>query len=165
MNEQKFYQAVTEKASELNMSPLLLISGIEGLYSFKDVQIDNINYRFLDNLILTILALRIGDSFHAIAEDNLKNPSQTIRESAAKELRELSNMEITHSSNMYLQSFANVLAGKSVIRKYHEKALEVAALEVQKVQNRFQNPSIGAIVLDICNDMKGSEEFAFLFRA
>jgi hypothetical protein len=68
MNEQEFYKMVNAKARALNMSPLLLISGIEGLYSFKDVQIDNINYRFLDNLILTILALRIGDSFHAIAE-------------------------------------------------------------------------------------------------
>ena len=147
------------------MSPLLLISGIEGLYSFKDVQIDNINYRFLDNLILTILALRIGDSFHAIAEENLKNPSKKLRESAQMELNELSYDEINQSSNMYLQSFANVLAGKTVIRKYHEKALEVAAFEVQKAQSRFQNPSIGAIVLDICQDMKGNKEFAFLFRA
>lgn len=165
MNEQEFYKAVNEKARELNMSPLLLISGIEGLYSFKDVQVDNINYRFLDNLILTILALRIGDSFHALAEDNLKNPNQKVRESANFELKELTQEEINQSSNMYLQSFANVLAGKSAIRKYHEKALEVAAFEVQKVQSRFQNPSIGAIVLDICHDMKGNEEFAFLFRA
>jgi hypothetical protein len=156
---------VNEKARELNMSPLLLISGIEGLYSFKDVQIDNINYRFLDNLILTILALRIGDSFHAIAEENLKNPSQKLRESAQLELNELTYDEINQSSNMYLQSFANVLAGKTVIRKYHEKALQVAAFEVQKAQSRFQNPSIGAIVLDICQDMKGNKEFAFLFRA
>jgi hypothetical protein len=66
---------------------------------------------------------------------------------------------------MYLQSFASVLAGKSTIRKYHEKALEVAALEVQKAQEQFQNASIGAIVLDICYDMKGNEDFAFLFRA
>ena len=65
---------------------------------------------------------------------------------------------------MYLQSFANVLAGKSAIRKYHEKALEVAAMEVRKAQEQFRNPSIGAIVLDICYDMKGNQDFAFLFR-
>jgi hypothetical protein len=165
MNEQEFYKVVNAKARELDMSPLLLISGIEGLYSFKDVQIDNINYRFLDNLILTILALRIGDSFHAIAEENLKSSSEELRSAATTELTELSYDEINHSSNMYLQSFANVLAGKTPIRKYHEKALEVAALEVKKVQDRFQNPSIGAIVLDICYEMKGNEEFAFLFRA
>lgn len=165
MNEQQFYNAVNEKARALNMSPLVLISGIEGLYSFKDVQIDNINYRFLDNLILTILALRIGDSFHAIAEENLKSSSQKLRDSAHLELKELSYEEIKRSSNMYLQSFANVLAGKSMIRKYHEKALDVAAYEVQKVQDRFQNPSIGAIVLDICHEMRGNENFAFLFRA
>jgi hypothetical protein len=165
MNEQQFYKVVNEKARELRMSPLLLISGIEGLYSFKDVQIDNINYRFLDNLILTILALRIGDSFHTLAEENLRSSSNKLRESAQQELKELTQDEISQSSNMYLQSFANVLSGKSVIRKYHEKALEVAAFEVQKVQSRFQNPSIGAIVLDICHDMKGNEEFSFLFRA
>ena len=165
MNEQQFYKAVNAKARELNMSPLLLISGIEGLYSFKDVQIDNINYRFLDNLILTILALRIGDSFHAIAEENLKSPDEELRLSANSELKELTSEEISRSSNMYLQSFANVLAGKSTIRKYHEKALEVAAFEVRKAQDRFQNPSIGAIVLDICYDMKSNEDFAFLFRA
>lgn len=165
MNEQQFYKVVNEKARELQMSPLLLISGIEGLYSFKDVQIDNINYRFLDNLILTILALRIGDSFHALAEENLRSSSDKLRESAQQELKELSYDEINRSSNMYLQSFANVLSGKSIIRKYHEKALEVAAFEVKKAQDQFQNPSIGAIVLDICHDMKGNENFAFLFRA
>lgn len=165
MNEYQFYQAVNTKARELNISPMLLISGIEGLYTFKDVQIDNINYRFLDNLILTILALRIGDSFHAIAEANLKSANNEIRKAADSELKELTREEIDGSANMYLQSFANVLAGKSAIRKYHEKALEVAALEVQKAQDQFQNASIGAIVLDICYDMKGNEDFAFLFRA
>src|SRR5215217_5299389 len=87
MNEQQFYNVVNTKARELNMSPLLLISGIEGLYSFKDVQIDNINYRFLDNLILTILALRIGDSFHAIAEENLKSSNDELRIAATTELK------------------------------------------------------------------------------
>ena len=165
MNEHQFYNVVNAKARELNMSPLLLISGIEGLYSFKDVQIDNINYRFLDNLILTILALRIGDSFHAIAEENLKSSNDELRSAADLELKELTPDEIVQSSNTYLQSFANVLAGKSIVRRYHEKALELAAMEVRRVQEKFQNPSIGAIVLDICYDLKGNEDFAFLFRA
>jgi len=163
MNEHQFYQAVNTKAREMNMSPLLLISGIEGLYSFKDVQMDAVNYRFLDNLILTILALRIGDSFHAIAEKNLSSSNGEIRQAAHFELKELSKDEIIHSANIYLQSFANVLAGKSAIRKYHEKALEVAALEVQKAQQLFKNGSIGSIILDICYDMKGNTDFSFLF--
>ena len=164
MKEHQFYQAVNIKAREMNMSPLLLISGIEGLYSFKDVQMDDVNYRFLDNLILTILALRIGDSFHAIAEKNLNSSNTEVRKAAGFELKELSNEEISHSANIYLQSFANVLAGKSTIRKYHEKALEVAALEVQKAQQHFKNASIGSIILDICYDMKGNTDFSFLFN-
>ena len=145
------------------MSPLLLISGIEGLYSFREVALNSINYPFLDNLILSILALRIGDSFHAIAEENLKNPNHEIRYAANVELRELSSDEINHSPNLYLQSFAKVLAGKSAIRKYHEKALEVAALEVRKAQEQFKKASIGSIVQDICHDMKGNVDFSFLF--
>lgn len=163
MNEHQFYQAINEKARELNLNPLLLISGIEGLYSFRDVQLNSINYPFLDNLILSILALRIGDSFHTIAEKNLNSSSDEVRRAAGTELRELSREEIHYSSNVYLQSFANVLGGKSAIRKYHEKALDVAALEVRKAQEQFKNASIGSIVLDICNDMKGNADFSFLF--
>jgi hypothetical protein len=163
MNEQHFYMAVNSKARELNMSPLLLISGIEGLYSFREVALNSINFPFLDNLILSILALRIGDSFHSIAEQNLKSANDEVRNAASVELKELSHEEIEHSANAYLQSFARVLAGKSAIRKYHEKALEVAALEVRKVQEQFKNASIGSIVLDICNDMKENVDFSFLF--
>jgi hypothetical protein len=163
MNEHQFYQAVNTKAREVNMSPLLLISGIEGLYSFKDVQMDAVNYRFLDNLILTILALRIGDSFHAMAEKNLSSLNSEVRQAAGFELKELSKEEITQSANIYLQSFVNVLGGKGTIRKYHEKALEVAALEVQKAQQSFKNASIGSIILDICYDLKGNTDFSFLF--
>ena len=163
MNEQQFYVAVNSKARELNMSPLLLISGIEGLYSFREVALNSINFPFLDNLILSILALRIGDSFHSMAEQNLKSTNVEVRYAANVELRELSYSEIEHSANVYLQSFARVLAGKSTIRKYHEKALEVAALEVRKAQEQFKNASIGSIVLDICNEMKGNVDFSFLF--
>jgi hypothetical protein len=163
MNEQHFYMAVNSKARELNMSPLLLISGIEGLYSFREVALNSINCPFLDNLILSILALRIGDSFHSIAEQNLKSANDEVRYAANVELKELSHEEIEHSANAYLQSFARVLAGKSAIRKYHEKALEVAALEVRKAQEQFKNASIGSIVLDICNDMREKVDFSFLF--
>ena len=163
MNEQQFYIAVNSKARELNMSPLLLISGIEGLYSFREVALNSINFPFLDNLILSILALRIGDSFHSIAEQNLKSANDEVRYAANIELKELSHEEIQHSANAYLQSFARVLAGKSAIRKYHEKALEVAALEVRKAQELFKINSIGSIVLAICQDMKGSVDLSFLF--
>lgn len=163
MNEQQFYQAVSDKAKEYNMSPLLLVSGIEGLYSFKDVPLNTINYPFLDNLILTIFALRIGDSFHILAEQNLASDDNAVRTAAAVELKELTTEEIDHSANRYLQSFAGVLNGKSSIRKYHEKALEVAALEVRKAQEQFKINSIGSIVLAICQDMKGSVDLSFLF--
>lgn len=72
MNEQLFLQTVNNKAKEFGISPLLLLSGVEGIYSFRDVKINAINYQFLDSLILTIFALRIGDGFHNIAEENLK---------------------------------------------------------------------------------------------
>jgi hypothetical protein len=163
MNEQQFYQAVSDKAKEYNMSPLLLVSGIEGLYSFKDVPLNTINYPFLDNLILTIFALRIGDSFHTLAEQNLSSSDNAVRTAAAVELKELTTEEIDGSANSYLQSFAGVLNGKSSIRKYHEKALEVAALEVRKAQEQFKINSIGSIVLAICQDMKGSVDLSFLF--
>ena len=58
--------------------------------------------------------------------------------------------EITESSNPYLQSFATIIDGKSPIRKYHEKALEVAAVEIRKAQMNFSNNSIGTIMLYIC---------------
>ena len=89
MNEQQFYQAVTERSQELNVNPLLLLSGIEGLYTFKDVKLNAINYDLLDSLILTIFALRIGDQFHILAEDNLASESKTVRMAASEELKEL----------------------------------------------------------------------------
>jgi hypothetical protein len=152
MNEQEFYQAVTERSKEVNVNPLLLLSGIEGLYTFRDVKLNAINYDLLDSLILTIFALRIGDQFHNLAEDNLTSESKTVRMAANEELRELNKEEIDTSQNRYLQSFASVLNGKSPIRKYHEKALEVAAYEIKKAQVIFGNESIGIIILAICKD-------------
>jgi hypothetical protein len=150
MNEQLFLQILNQKSRELNISPLLLLSGIEGLYTFKDVPINAINYEFLDSLILTIFTLRIGDEFHSIAEYNLSSEHHTVRIAANTELSELSADDIAHSNNPYLQSFASVLDGKSAIRRYHVKALEVAALEVEKVQQLFKSNSIGTIIMAIC---------------
>lgn len=164
MNEQLFYQTITTKARELGINPLLLISGIEGLYTFRDVEISAINYQFLDSLILTIFALRIGDSFHSIAEDNLNSANPEVMQAAALELKALTSQEIAHSTNTYLQSFASILGGKSTIRRYHEKALEVAAFEIQKVQAGYSHNSISEIMLFICkNDVGGDLNLSALF--
>ena len=152
MNEQHFYQALHDRSKELNINPLLLLSGIEGLYTFKDIHLNAINYDFLDSLILTIFALRIGDKFHSLAEENLTSPNESTRQAAHIELSELTNEQIIQSSNPYLQSFAKVLDGKSPVRNYHTKALEVAALEIGKAQLVFENESIGLIMLAICKD-------------
>jgi len=152
MNEQLFYSAITERSKEVNVNPLLLLSGIEGLYTFRDVKLNSINYELLDSLILTIFALRIGDQFHNIAEDNLNSQSKTVRMAASAELKELSSNDIERSQNRYLQSFASVLGGKSTIRKYHEKALEIAAYEIKKAQTIFGSESIGIVILAICKD-------------
>ena len=166
MNEQQFYQAITERSQELNVNPLLLLSGIEGLYTFRDVKLNAINYDLLDSLILTIFALRIGDQFHSMAEENLASESKTVRMTANEELKELNSSDIERSQNKYLQSFASVLGGKSPIRKYHEKALEVAAYEIKKAQTIFGNESIGIIILAICKDDPGDRlGVASFFRA
>jgi hypothetical protein len=152
MNEQLFYETVNQRARELNLNPLLVLSGIEGLYTFRDVKINAINYDFLDSLILTIFALRIGDQFHNMAEENLNSLNLRTRDAAVLELKILTPAEIENSANPYLQSFAHLLNGKSPVRKYHEKALEVAALEIKKAQTIFGNDSIGIIMLAICKD-------------
>jgi hypothetical protein len=152
MNEQSFYKAITEKSEQLNLNPLLLLSGIEGLYTFKDVKLNAINYEFLDSLILTIFALRIGDQFHTIAQGNLSSDNTNTKLAAINELTEMTAADISASENPYLQSFAQVLGGKSPVRKYHEKALDVAALEIKKAQVIFGNESIGIITLAICKD-------------
>lgn len=164
MNEHLFYEAIKEKAAELGISPLLIMSGVEGLYTFRNIEMNELNYEFLDNLILTILALRIGDSFHTIAEQNLSSSNNDVMQAAALELRPLNQNEIDHSANPYLQSFANIVAENSVIRGYHVKALEAAAREVQLAQERFGNNSIGAIIMSICNNGLGDKlDLASLF--
>ncbi len=166
MNEQLFYTTLTEKARSCNMNPLLLLSGIEGLYTFKDVQLNAINYEFLDSLILTIFALRVGDQFHTIAQDNLSSENYKVKLNAINELREMSSEEISGSDNQYLRSFASILQGKSPVRHYHQKALEVAALEIRKAQVLFDQESIGIITLMICKDDPGDHlGLSALFRA
>ena len=164
MNEQAFIQTINERSQALAINPLLLLSGIEGLYTFKDVQLNAINYEFLDSLILTIFALRIGDQFHTIAEENLLSNNSSIRSAANKELRELTREDIVDSSNPYLQSFASILNGRSPIRRYHEKALEVAALEIKKTQLNFNNNSISTIMLAICKEDSTSLGLDTLFQ-
>ncbi len=164
MTEQHFYETINKAAQDVQINPLLLLSGIEGLYSFKDVPINAINYELLDCLILTIFALRIGDKFHSLAEKNLSSESHEVRKAANLELSELSNEYISNSSNSFLQSFAQVINGKSTIRRYHEKALEVAALEIKTAQDKFQNKNIGTIILAICKtELDGNVDFASFF--
>lgn len=160
MNEQVFYQTITAKSEELNLNPLLLLAGIEGLYTFREQQLNTINYDFLDSLILTIFALRIGDKFHSLAEENLVSSNGATRQAAGQELTVLSKDEIDRSHNPYLQSFAQVVNGKSPIRKYHEKALEVAALEIKRTQVLFNTDSISTVMLAICQDKRISNIFA-----
>jgi hypothetical protein len=152
MNEQAFLQTIYKKAIELKINPLLLLSGIEGLYSFRDVKMNALNYDLLDSLILTIFAVRVCDQFHTLAEENLLSTSDTVSQSARKELAEMDADAIQGSSNAYLQSFAKMLDGKTAIRQYHIKALEVAALEIKKMQDSFASHSIGSILLTICKE-------------
>jgi hypothetical protein len=164
MDEKLFYQAVTQKAQETGINPLLLLSGIEGLFTFRDVQLSTLNFEILDNLILTIFTLRIGDQFHTLAEEQLAGSDEKAMQAAAAELRILTPADIAQSSNPYLQSFAKVLIGKSPIRRYHEKALEVAALEISNAIQQFDNPSIGSIVMDICkSDESGALHLGTIF--
>ena len=166
MNEELFYHTINEKSKEFNVNPLLLLSGIEGLYTFREVQLNSINYEFLDSLILTIFTLRIGDKFHSLAEENLSSRNLSTQTAAGYELSVLSREEIERSGNAYLRSFAQVLNGRSPVRRYHEKALEVAALEIKRAQMNFGNDSIGIIMLAIVkDDASNSLGLASLFRA
>jgi hypothetical protein len=164
MNEQVFIETINNKAKEYGINPLLLMSGMEGIYTFRNIEISAINYEFLDSLILTIFALRIGDQFHSIAEEHLASNNHQLMQAAAHELKPLTVEEIELSANPYLQSFAKLVSGKSVIRQYHQKALEAAALEVKNAHYVFSNESIGAIMLDICkNDLQHTLDFDLFF--
>jgi len=164
MQENLFYQVVNSKAQKNGINPILLLAGIEGLYTFKDVPLNQINYDFLDSLIITIFTLRIGDQFHALAEKNLSSKDMNIQLAAIEELTELPPAVIEQSDNQFLKSFAHLVNGKTTIRKYHEKALEAAAIEVQKAQSHFLEKSIGAIVLEVCrNEVGGKLDLGMVF--
>lgn len=165
MDERLFLHNVHTASQALGINSLLLLSGIEGLYTFRDTELSRLNYPFLDSLILTIFALRIGDHFHSLAEENLSSVNEDLRQAARVELQPLSHEAIGQSGNAYLQSFAQLLNGKSVIRKYHEKALEAAAVEIEKTHDRFQHNSIGTIVLYICrHHLQDTVNLASIFR-
>src|SRR6476620_11157233 len=165
MDERLFLQSIHTTSQAVGINSLLLLSGIEGLYTFRDTELSRIHYPYLDSLILTIFALRIGDHFHSLAEENLSSTNESLRQAAHVELQQLSHNDIDQSGNVYLQSFAQLLNGKSVIRKYHEKALEAAAAEIEKTQGRFKHNSIGTIVLYICrNHLQDTVNLASIFR-
>ncbi len=164
MNEQEFFQTIQRAAQAAGINPLLLISGIEGLYTFREIPAGELNFPLLDSLILTIFALRVGDTFDEITRENLQSDNLKTRVTAEWELAELSENEIAESGDRYLQSFAQMLGGKSPVRRYHKKALEVAAFEIKKAHLQFVNSSIGAIVFDICKGpLKDNLHLAALF--
>jgi hypothetical protein len=163
MDQELFVKTINTHAKSWGINPLLLLSGVEGLYTYKDVPLNAINYDLLDSLILTIFSLRIGDQFHALAVQNLENNSAKIRAAADAELAPLLPIDITESGNAYLQSFATVLGGKSTIYRYHIKALDAAALDIQHQQERWGQKSIGIIIMNICKEDK-SGYLTALFR-
>ena len=154
MNEQAFLEVINRKARELKMNPMLLLSGLEGLYTFKDVPLNAINYEFLDSLILTIFALRIGDRFHEHAQENLLSSSDKIRDAAAVELKIIEQHEVDTSGNPCLISFSRILNGKTPIRNYHIKALDAAAFEINNAQQVFKAESITTIMIWLCNEYR-----------
>lgn len=155
MDEQAFLQRLSEKAGALHINPFLLLSGLEALYTFREVPLNALNLEYLDSLVLTLFALRIGDQFHALAEGELAGGSPAAQEAARRELEPISEEELAQTSNEYLRSFAGLLQGSSPVRRYHEKALEAAALEISNVQQRYGNPSIGTILIEVSKNELG----------
>ena len=166
MDEQAFLNTVTQKSRELGINPLLLLAGVEGLYTFRDVELNVINYEFLDSLILSIFALRIGDEFHSLAEEQLRSEDPYRLAAAGEELRILTPQQIESSGSEYLRSFASLLGGKTNIRNYHVKALDVAAAEIRKAQVTFGNSSISSIVMLVCKEhLSDSVDLGTLFQS
>ncbi|GAB4092191.1 hypothetical protein [Flaviaesturariibacter terrae] len=150
MDEQAFLQRLSDKASELHINPFLLLSGLEGLYTFRDVPLSSLNMEYLDSLVLTLFTLRIGDQFHALAETEVREGTEAGQAAALRELEPIPDEELAQSTDGYLRSFASVLEGKTTVRRYHVKALEAAAREVTVVQQRYGSPSIGSIMIEVC---------------
>jgi hypothetical protein len=150
MNESAFLQKIIAKSGELGINPLLLLAGIEGIYSFRNVPLNEINFSFLDSLILTILALRIGDGFHVLAEQNLSAENYELKLAAINELTEMSESDIAASNDVVLQSFYKMLDGKSPVRRLHIKALEAAAIEISRFQLQWNRSPVSEVMLTIC---------------
>ncbi|RYY66082.1 MAG: hypothetical protein EOO12_05210 [Chitinophagaceae bacterium] len=155
MDEQAFLQRLSEKADKLHINPFLLLSGLEGLYTFREVPLNALNMDYLDSLVLTLFALRIGDQFHALAEAELQGGTEAAQAAALRELEPIPGEELETTSNEYLRSFAGILQGSTPMRRYHVKALEAAALEVSAVQQRYGSPSIGSIMINVCKTELG----------
>ncbi|RYY88681.1 MAG: hypothetical protein EOO15_08245 [Chitinophagaceae bacterium] len=169
MDEQAFLQRLSDKARELHINPFLLLAGLEGLYTFREVPLNALNLEYLDSLILTLFALRIGDQFHGLAEASILEGGDALQ-AAARELEVISEAELAASDNPHLRSFAGVLQGGTPVRRYHEKALEAAAREVALVQQRYGNDArgfgIGAIMIDISkNELSDVLPLGSLFSA
>lgn len=152
MNEAIFFESLKEAARKAGINPVLLLSGVEGLYTFKNVPLNDINYNLLDALILTIFTLRIGDQFHVLAQQRLQSASKNVRRQAQQELTELNEVDILDSGDEFLKSFAQLTLGKSPVYQYHIKALEAAALEIKNTLRHTGASSIGTVVLGICGD-------------
>jgi hypothetical protein len=166
MDEKAFLQVLSDKAQILHINPFLLLSGLEGLYTFRDVPINTINLEFLDSLVLTLFTLRIGDQFHALAEEQLSHERPQVQAAAQRELEVIPDAELAQSTDAYLQSFATVMSGKTPIRRYHIKALEAAAHEIHQVHVRYGNSSIGAIMIEVCkNELSDVLPLGSLFTA
>ncbi|SHF47624.1 hypothetical protein SAMN05444008_108154 [Cnuella takakiae] len=164
MNEQEFLQAIQQEAQAAGINPLLLVAGIEGLYTFREVPAQELNFQLLDSLILTIFALRVGDTFDTIARQNMEASNLETRVKAEWELTEMDPAEIQKTGDAFLASFAKMVGDSSPVRRYHRKALEVAAMEIKKAQVQFENNSIGAIVFEICRGrLKDNLHLAALF--
>lgn len=166
MQSQEFLRSIQDESTRLGLNPLLLLSGIEGIYSFRHLPPREIQFQLLDSLILTLLALRIGDGFHLLAEQNLKSGDPEMQLAAIEELTEIPAPAIEGSGNDYLKSFAAVLNGKAPVRRYHVKALEVAALEINGAHTRFGSQSIGRIMLHLCqHELKESLRASGIFES
>ena len=165
MKPEVFYDSIQGAAQKAGINPVLLLSGIEGLYTFRNIPMNQINYNLLDSLILTIFTLRIGDQFHHTAEQQSQSANKTIRQQAREELRVLSQPEIEETGSTLLQSFAQLTGGKTAVYKYHIKALDAATQEIKNTLRHTGATSIGTIVLGICGDKTYGLDLGLVFNS
>ncbi|RYD91326.1 MAG: hypothetical protein EOP50_14495 [Sphingobacteriales bacterium] len=94
MDEQAFLQRLSDKAQELRINPFLLLAGLEGLYTFREVSLSALNMEYLDSLVMTLFTLRIGDQFHALAEAQLQEGDVNTKGAALRELEILTESDL-----------------------------------------------------------------------